>query len=356
MPFRHRASRRVLLTAVTLVCFSFAPSMIPSGDAGVPIGAAHAQGNIGEKEAFEAAKELGTVEAWDAFLSRFNTGFRADLARAYVRKLSEGQAGGAANAPSQMPSTPAFAAPQPLQPPPLPRGQQMSDANAPGVAFEVLFGHFRAMATQRYFAAGPHSYKICMQECAADNSCNFWVFQPADPKFVNQGSVDRCFLMSEAGRATPSPWCTGCTTGRRVTVGEPLQANPQLPTYSNVRWEKTPPRLRTGSSAAPKPSTSSTRERVKRVAPVRCGKNYTMRRGKCVPKQNCGANAYRNVEGDCHCKKNYEWRGGKCQWKVNKNGFEIAPWKKPGCKGLQSQCNAGNNKACMSYEERCQPN
>ena len=61
MLFRHRASRRVLLPAVTLVCFSFAPSMIPSGDAGVPTGAAHAQGNIGEKEAFEAAKELGTV-------------------------------------------------------------------------------------------------------------------------------------------------------------------------------------------------------------------------------------------------------------------------------------------------------
>jgi hypothetical protein len=42
-----------------------------------------------EKEAFEAAKELGTVEAWDAFLSNFPSGFHADLARAYVKKLAE---------------------------------------------------------------------------------------------------------------------------------------------------------------------------------------------------------------------------------------------------------------------------
>ena len=40
--------------------------------------------------AFNSAKELGTVEAWDAFLSNYPTGFHADLARAYVKKLSEG--------------------------------------------------------------------------------------------------------------------------------------------------------------------------------------------------------------------------------------------------------------------------
>jgi uncharacterized protein YecT (DUF1311 family) len=41
-----------------------------------------------EKQAFEAAKELGTVEAWDAFLSNYPSGFHADLARAYVTKLA----------------------------------------------------------------------------------------------------------------------------------------------------------------------------------------------------------------------------------------------------------------------------
>lgn len=46
-------------------------------------------GGSAEKEAFESAKELGTVEAWDAFLANYPTGFRADLARAYVKKLAD---------------------------------------------------------------------------------------------------------------------------------------------------------------------------------------------------------------------------------------------------------------------------
>jgi hypothetical protein len=39
-------------------------------------------GGDAEKEAFESAKELGTVEAWEAFLANYSSGFRADLARA----------------------------------------------------------------------------------------------------------------------------------------------------------------------------------------------------------------------------------------------------------------------------------
>ena len=53
-----------------------------------------------EKDAFEAAKELGTVEAWDAFLSNYPTGFHADLARAYVKKLAEEPAAASPSQPS----------------------------------------------------------------------------------------------------------------------------------------------------------------------------------------------------------------------------------------------------------------
>ena len=70
--------------------------------AGVSVSAAYAQAaSSAEKDAFEAAKELGTVEAWDAFLSNYSTGFHADLARAYVKKLADGSA----------PNAPAAAAP-----------------------------------------------------------------------------------------------------------------------------------------------------------------------------------------------------------------------------------------------------
>jgi Bacterial SH3 domain len=44
---------------------------------------------VAEKEAFEEAKSLGTVEAWDAFLAHYPNGFHADLARAYVKKLAD---------------------------------------------------------------------------------------------------------------------------------------------------------------------------------------------------------------------------------------------------------------------------
>ncbi len=66
------------------------PALAPAQLSGPHRGAAVAQTNASaEKEAFDAAKELGTVEAWDAFLSNFPTGFHADLARAYVKKLAE---------------------------------------------------------------------------------------------------------------------------------------------------------------------------------------------------------------------------------------------------------------------------
>lgn len=64
-----------------------------------------------EQQAFEAAKELGTVEAWDAFLSNYPKGFHADLARAYVKKLAEPSAAqplpGPAASPQPAPSVPA---------------------------------------------------------------------------------------------------------------------------------------------------------------------------------------------------------------------------------------------------------
>lgn len=53
---------------------------------------------VSEREAFESAKELGTIEGWEAFLNAFPTGFRADLARAYVKRIARG--GGQASTPT----------------------------------------------------------------------------------------------------------------------------------------------------------------------------------------------------------------------------------------------------------------
>ena len=65
-------------------------------------GAAYAQSEGEEKDAFEAAKALGTREAWDAFLAHYDRGFRTDLARAYLKKIDEQGSGGT---PADAPAT-----------------------------------------------------------------------------------------------------------------------------------------------------------------------------------------------------------------------------------------------------------
>jgi hypothetical protein len=116
-------------------------------------------------------------------------------------------------------------------------------------------------------------------------------------------------------------------------------------------------------SAAPAPFVAAPAAAPARREPVaeppaefKCAKGYKKVRGECVIVQNCGANATRSPEGDCYCKKNYEMRDGKCVWKEDKKGFEVAPWKKPGCTSWQAQCSQGNNKACGQYEANCQVN
>jgi hypothetical protein len=68
-----------------------------------------AGGNGAEKEAFDSAKELGTVEAWEAFLSSYPSGFHADLARAYIKTL-DAKPSAPMQAPEVKASTPAVSA------------------------------------------------------------------------------------------------------------------------------------------------------------------------------------------------------------------------------------------------------
>lgn len=98
---------RLAVWAGILIAALVAPAIIL--DPMLPQGRALAQGGS-EKEAFEAAKELGTVDAWNAFLANYSTGFHADLARAYLKKLQgEGAATAAPPASSQFDDFPVVA-------------------------------------------------------------------------------------------------------------------------------------------------------------------------------------------------------------------------------------------------------
>ena len=68
--------------------------------------------DVSAKEAFEAAKDLGTAQGWNAFLASYPQGFYADLARAYLEKL-----GGSAGVPvAPEPAAPQAAAPEAAAP------------------------------------------------------------------------------------------------------------------------------------------------------------------------------------------------------------------------------------------------
>lgn len=78
----HTFSIRLLCGLGLAAALLLTPALAPEPGAG------RALADTSEKDAFEAAKELGTVDAWNAFLSNYPTGFHADLARAYLKKLN----------------------------------------------------------------------------------------------------------------------------------------------------------------------------------------------------------------------------------------------------------------------------
>ncbi len=61
------------------------------------------------KQAFDDAKELGTVEAWTVFLESYPAGFHANLARAYLKKLKGGETVAQAPVAAPTAATPAEA-------------------------------------------------------------------------------------------------------------------------------------------------------------------------------------------------------------------------------------------------------
>ena len=218
----------VVATLAVLIALPLPLAAQSGGDAGTADA-------ISEKEAFAAAKELGTIEGWNAFLKSFPSGFRSDLARAYVAKLKKGTSGGSKSSPA---AGSAKTGQQRI--PPLAAGEVMWDPNFPGVRFNVLLGHTRTLATYRYFVSGDVGFPLCMQECAGDERCGFWAFKPGDAAFKTE---DTCYLMEAAGRAKRAGDCAECATGRRLGVSEPIHFQPSLPAYGKIELERTPPPL-----------------------------------------------------------------------------------------------------------------
>ena len=110
---------QISLTVMTFLAAAALPGLGPASHTTVfhaLSGEARAQtGQISEREAFAAAKELGTIEAWEAFLNAFPTGYRADIARAYLSRIAAGSRANSSSPPLATQTSPS-AAPIPAAP------------------------------------------------------------------------------------------------------------------------------------------------------------------------------------------------------------------------------------------------
>ncbi len=396
---------------------------------------------ISEQEAFNSAKELGTIEAWEAFLTNFPTGFRADLARAYVNRLATSGGGNQAppravgNAAPPAPATPPHAVPRPVVAQPLPtlnlgpgyeswqtgnrtlamsngRSGYTASVHANGVELITFclnynqsggvgyalgaivkksprgqYPDYIARINQGLAAAPTYANSTLKQIQMSFSNGASVTLASANPALIGDelavGTIGQGFaqespdlenILSQQSMTIAAPpfAATFQLTGSRGAVCDVMnRCGASVPGCRGSSAVTPAAASNTGGSSCSGgqyysksaggcrcPSSKPEWDGSRCVArqQLQCGQNYTLSNGKCVLIQNCGKNAYRSPEGDCYCKANYEMRNGRCQWKTDKQGFEVAPWKKPGCKSLDNKCKQGNGQACMKYEERCQVN
>lgn len=300
------------LAAAAVVCAlslsTLAEQAWAGGDASATTEANHGR----EKDAFESAKELGTPDAWNAFLKSFPTGFYADMARAYLKKEDE---------PSQSGEPQ-----QTALPPSSARAGERTCADRN----ELRSEHSRE-PTKITFVNNSGMYRGLM-----------WI--GFDGNLQDYGGVNAGDRVTFDTFRT-HPWMIVTGPGDCLQIFLPA-AEPAIVEL-----------VRLAADDPPKKAPAPLKEKqVEKKAPLKCAKNYKLQNGKCVVVQNCGKNAYRSPEGDCYCNKGYKMQSGKCVWPQDKQGFEISPWKKSGCKTWQSQCRQGNGSACVKYEENCQVN
>ncbi|MGI9475410.1 MAG: hypothetical protein ACR2PI_01795 [Hyphomicrobiaceae bacterium] len=326
---------------------------------------------ITEKEAFEIAKDLGTADGWRAFLKQFSTGFRADLARAYINRLANKTTDGAR--PQRAPTT------TPRIKPSLPtvaRGPATSrwinrterrregsvytaSVRVPGVELTTYCvrrgsGNYGLGAVLRQKGRYPEFGERIRQGLAASSALDGGPNRAIDIEFSNGARVaDAAALPSLVNRELGiGPNADAFEQGSaaleylmsqsEVTIAlAPFEATFQLRGSRKaicsvmdrcgarvagcgrrgpaIAQPVRSPRRCTGGRIFKRASgqcvcpVSRSYWNGRSCERLRCGKNYRLVRGECVLQQNCGRNAYRSPEGDCYCVRGYRrTSGGTC--------------------------------------------
>lgn len=152
---------------------------------------------LNEREAFDAAKDIGTDAAWDAFLKRFPQGFYADMARAARDKLAR------ASEP----------APAPEPAPPEPLTQQGNEILDPAMELNTDRPGF----DYRNFDLTAADASLCRAQCEAEAPCLSWTYVAPGV----QGPNARCWLK----KAVPQQTANGCCISGIKRLGQPRVAS-----------------------------------------------------------------------------------------------------------------------------------
>ena len=138
--------------------------------------------SVNEREAFAAAKEIGTDAAWDAFLTRFSEGFYADMARAAREKLARGTESDSIP-PSVEPATPS------------PLGGEVFEA-------DMELNTDRPGYDYRNFDLTTPDPRLCKAQCEAEAPCLSWTYVVPGVQAANV----RCWLKKAVPRTLANGW------------------------------------------------------------------------------------------------------------------------------------------------------
>ncbi len=277
------------ITSFIEACRTYEKAVL--GDQGTDTAAA--PDDSSEKDAFNSAKELGTVAGFEAFLSNYPSGFYADLARAYVDKLNAA-------------SKPQAAAPPPPPPPPAPAVVTSAPGPDPSC---------RSLSTLRSLNSNTRAKLVVINKSGMYRSVMWIDFngQPKDYGGLNAG--DQMTLDT----FLTHPWMIADGPGDCIEIVMPHAGTRVVElTGHGGSVETAPPPER---KASPPPAPAPKKAAPKKAAAPKCRSRSILVDGKCILKSNAAG----------YCGPGYRVKNGKCV-----PGAYVAPKPKPSGHGCPS--------------------
>lgn len=291
------------ISAFISACRGYAEAIL--GDKAAASDAPSASDSTPEKEAFNAAKELGTADAWEAFLANYPSGFHADLARAYLKKLSEN-------------SAPA---------PALPAAPPQADAQALGPTMSSII----KAPSWALLATYPYPAKRSCADRASLRSLHYNV--PTKITFVQY-----------SGSRRDIHWIDYSGTARNYITIKPGQ-EVIVDTFLSHPWMITDAAGNCIEIVLPRPVPSAVRfgsEPEPKKTSKKCKSGYIAIEGKCIKKRDAAS----------YCGPGYRPQGNKCVqgYQQPKPQKQLPTWQQ---EGLAHGCKPG---LAWNAQEGCHEN